>query len=146
MTLITHKKRICKWKSEGDTNSWIYWKSQPLLSKMSLSQYALAVWGFDSTEIQSMLFCFFLHLRKRVHTCLEQCSISLALHWYQSVSSSMEGVAVRNLSSSGASSYKKLSSSNKFWSSTALGRTWQEDKGYFYLFTQCLEIYIFFYR
>lgn len=65
-------------------------------------------------------FCFF--------TCLEHWSISLALLWYQSVSSSMEGVDVRNLSSSGASSYKKLSSSNKFWSSTALRSTWREGR------------------
>lgn len=49
--------------------------------------------------------------------------MSLARLWYQSVSSSMDGAAARNLSSSGASSYRKLSSSNRFWSSTALGRT-----------------------
>lgn len=62
-------------------------------------------------------------------TCLEQESISFALLWYQSVSSSMEGVAERNLSSSGASSYRKLSSSNRFWSSTALKKTSRERGG-----------------
>lgn len=62
-------------------------------------------------------------------TCLEQESISFALLWYQSVSSSMEGVAVRNPSSSGASSYRKLSSSNRFWSSTALKKTLRERGG-----------------
>lgn len=52
--------------------------------------------------------------------------MSFALVWYQSVSSSMDGAAVRNLSSSGDSSYRKLSSSNKFWSSTALSVTWRK--------------------
>lgn len=49
--------------------------------------------------------------------------MSRALLWYQSVSSGMEGVAVRKRSSSGASSYRKLSSSYRLDSSTALGRT-----------------------
>lgn len=59
-------------------------------------------------------------LRSAVNTCLEYCSISFALLWYQSVRRSMDGADVRNLSRSGDSSYRKASSSNRFWSSTAL--------------------------
>lgn len=52
------EERISKLQSESDTNSWIYWKLKPSLSKVSLSRWVSAVWGFDSTEIQSMFFCF----------------------------------------------------------------------------------------
>lgn len=61
-----------------------------------------------------------------VNTCLEYCSISSALLWYQSVRSSMEGAAVRNLSNSGDSSYRKASSFSRFWSSTALRVTGED--------------------
>lgn len=75
--------------------------------------------------------------RTRVHTCLEQESMSWALLLYQSVRSSMEGVAVQNLFSSGVSSYKKSSLSSKFCSSTAL--RWYMKSLYWFnvRFTKC---------